>query len=150
MLAFQNLRERLDGISQRDVATLVTGKDLGRCEGLGHETLDFTGTLDSQFVLLGELIHSQNGNDVLERLVVLENLLDTSGDTVVLVTHNSRVEDTGLGVKRVDGRVNTQLGNGTRQDSCGVQVSKSGSGSRIRQVISRDVNGLVFECFARC
>lgn len=34
---------------------------------LRHETLDLTGTLDGELVLLGKLIHTKNGDDVLER-----------------------------------------------------------------------------------
>ena len=40
----------------------------------------------SELVLLRQLIHTENGNDILERLVVLENLLDGSRNFVVLST----------------------------------------------------------------
>ena len=38
-----------------------------------------------ELVLLGQLIHTKNGNDILEGLVVLEDLLDGGGDVVVLL-----------------------------------------------------------------
>ena len=57
-------------------------------------------------------------------------------------TYDTRVKHTGLGVERVDSRVDTKLGNGTRQHSGGVQVSEGGSGSRIRQIIGGHVDGL--------
>lgn len=50
----------------------MTGEDLGHLEGLGQETLDLTGTGHSQFVLLRQLIHTQDGNDVLQGFVVLK------------------------------------------------------------------------------
>ena len=38
-----------------------------------------------ELVLLGQLIHTENGNDILEGLVVLKDLLDGGGDRVVLL-----------------------------------------------------------------
>lgn len=58
------------------------------------------------------------------------------------LTDNSGVEHSGLGVKRVDGRVDTQLGDGSRQHSGGVQVREGGGRGRVSQVIGRDVDGL--------
>lgn len=58
------------------------------------------------------------------------------------LTDNSGVEHSGLGVKRVDGRVDTQFGDGSRQHSGGVQVREGGGGGRVSQVIGRDVDGL--------
>ena len=39
-----------------------------------------------ELVLLGQLVHTQDSNDILERLVVLKDLLDSGGDLVVLLT----------------------------------------------------------------
>lgn len=58
------------------------------------------------------------------------------------LTYNTGVQHTRLGVQRVDGRVDTQLSNTTRQDSGGVQVGEGGSGSRVSQVVSRHVDSL--------
>ena len=96
----------------------------------------------SQLVLLGQLIHTQDSNDILERLVVLEDLLDGGRDLVVLNTDDTGVEHTGLGVEGVDGGVDTELSNGTRQHSRGVQVSEGGGRGGIRQIIGGHVHGL--------
>ena len=65
----------------------------------------------SQFVLFRQFIHTENGNDVLERLIILKDLLNSSGNFVVLlpdlgyhldtmlkllkkVTYNSRIQHT--------------------------------------------------------
>jgi hypothetical protein len=53
-----------------------------------------------------------------------------------------RVKDTGLGVKRVDGGVDTQLGDTTGQDSGGVQMGEGGGGRGISQIVSGHVDGL--------
>lgn len=131
-----------DGVLQVNKGTLDTSEDLGDGEGLGQETLELTGTLDGELISLGQLIHTENGNDILEGLVLLEHLLDTGGGVVVLVTDDTGVEHTGLGVERVDSGVDTQLGDTTRQHSGGVQVSEGGSGGRISQIVSGHVNGL--------
>lgn len=125
MLSSKNLLERLDGVLQRHKLTGNTSEDLDvqasasvralglggdrrahRCdsEGLRHEPLDLSCTLDGKLVLLGQLVHAENGNDVLETLVVLEDLLDASGDVVVLLPDDSGVEQAGLGS---DQRVST-------------------------------------------
>ncbi|RNA13576.1 hypothetical protein BpHYR1_040989 [Brachionus plicatilis] len=41
-------------------------------ERLRQETFDLTGTSNSDFVIFGQLVHAQNGDDVLRRLEVLE------------------------------------------------------------------------------
>jgi hypothetical protein len=99
-------------------------------------------TTNSQLVLLRQLVHTQDGNDILQGLVVLEDLLHLGGNAVVVGTDDTGVEHTRLGVQRVDGRVDTKLSNGTRQHGRGVQVGEGGGGSRIRQIIGGHVDGL--------
>ena len=84
MLSGKDLLEGADGVLERDKLALITSEDLSDLERLRHETLDLAGTLDGQLVLLGQLVHSENGNDILKGLVVLEDLLHSGGDIVVL------------------------------------------------------------------
>ena len=49
------------------------GEDLGHVEGLGQEALDLPGAGHGQLVLFRELVHAENGDDVLERLVALQD-----------------------------------------------------------------------------
>ena len=72
----------------------------------------------------------------------LQDLLHTTGNLVMLLPNNVGVHDTWSGVERVHGRVDTQLCDATGQHSGGVQVSKSCSRGRIRQVISRHIDSL--------
>lgn len=60
----------------------------------------------------------------------------------MLLADNTGVKHTGGGIKRVDGGVDTQLGDTTGQDSGGVQVSEGGGRGRISQIVSRDVDSL--------
>ena len=134
--------EGADSVLQVDQLALDTSENLGDSEGLGQETLELTGTLDSELISLRQLVHTQNGDDVLEGLVLLEHLLDTGGGVVVLVTNDTGVEHTGLGVQRVDSGVDTQLGDTTGQHSGGIQVSEGGGGGRVSQIVSGHVDGL--------
>lgn len=70
-LTAKDALEAFDGLLEGHQFAQVAGEDLGHLEGLGQETLDLTGTGDGQFVLLRQLIHTQDGNDVLQGLVVL-------------------------------------------------------------------------------
>ena len=90
--------------------------------------------------LFGKL--TQNCDDILERLVILQDLLYTTSNLVVFLTNNIRVHNTGGGVKRIDSGVDTQLSNGAGQYSGGVQVSKGGSGGGIGQIVSGYINSL--------
>lgn len=62
--------------------------------------------------------------------------------TVVLGADNVGVHDTGRGVERVDGRVDTQLGDLTRQHSGGIQMGEGGGRGGIGQIIGGHVDGL--------
>ena len=62
-------------------------------EGLRKESLNLPGSGDLQLVLLGQLVHTQDGDDVLKGLVVLQDLLHATGDAVVLVSDNVGVHD---------------------------------------------------------
>ena len=80
-------------------------------EGLGEESLDLPGSGDLELVLLGQLVHTQDGDDILEGLVVLEKLLHTSGDVVVLITDDVGVHDTAGGVEGVHSGVDSTFSN---------------------------------------
>ena len=59
-------------------STWTAGEDLSNVEGLRQEALDLAGTGNSQLVLLTQLIHTQDGNDILQVLVVLRIQEDRS------------------------------------------------------------------------
>jgi hypothetical protein len=82
-----------------------------------------------QLILLRQLIHTKDSDDILERLVVLENLLDSRRNIIVFpanlhiqtVRHlnpfrkrgpyDTGVQHARLRVERIDGRIDTELGN---------------------------------------
>ena len=121
---------------------LNTSEDLCNSERLRQESLKLSGTLNGQLISFRQFVHTQNGNDILQRLVFLEHLLDLGSGIVVVLSDNTGIQHTRFGVKRVDSRVDTQLRDTTGQDSGGVQMGESGGGSRISQIVSRHVDGL--------
>lgn len=104
--------------------------------------MDFTGSGNSEFIVFGEFVHTQNSDDILEGLVVLEEFLNASGDSVVLLADDGGVEDTGGRIQRIHSRVDPQLGEGSGQHSGGIQESEGGGWSGIGQIVSRHIDGL--------
>ena len=101
MLAVDDLLEATDGLLQGDIFALITGELLRHGEGLGQETLDLPGTVDYQLVLVTQLVHAHDGDDVLQLLIALEDALDSPGGLVMLLSHDLRGEDPGGGVQRI-------------------------------------------------
>src|SRR5690606_1648743 len=118
------------------------GKLLCYVEWLGKEALHAACTLNDQFVFLGKFIHTQNGDDILKFLVTLQDFLYTLSAIVVVVPDYFRSQDPRSGVKRVNRRINTQLGDLTVQYRGRVQVGKGCCRSRVGQVVGRYVNRL--------
>lgn len=64
-LTTKDALEALDGFLEGHQLAQVASEDLGHLEWLRQETLDLTGTSHSEFILLRQLIHTQDGNDIL-------------------------------------------------------------------------------------
>lgn len=64
--AREDLLEALDGVLEGHEHPLGAGEHFGHGEGLGHETLYLTGPRHGELVVFRELVHSEDGNDVLE------------------------------------------------------------------------------------
>ena len=63
--AREDLLEALDGVLERHEHSLGSGEHLGHGEGLRHETLYLTRPRYGELVVFRQLIHSEDGNDVL-------------------------------------------------------------------------------------
>ncbi|MPC09777.1 hypothetical protein E2C01_002395 [Portunus trituberculatus] len=126
-------------VPQRDKLSGIASEDLSHLERLGEELLNLTSTSHSQLVLLRQFIHTQDGNDILH---YLKNLLDSTGNIVVLMANDVGVHDTGDGVEGIHSGVDAQLSNASRKHSGGIQVSEGGGWGRVSQVISRHIDSL--------
>src|SRR3712207_3183703 len=74
VLPVGDLVERLDGVLDRDRRPLDAGELLGDVGVLRQEALDASGAVDDDLVLLGELVHPEDRDDVLQLLVALQDL----------------------------------------------------------------------------
>ena len=88
MLARDDLAKATHRVAQRYVGARRTGKGLGHVERLREEALDATGTGHRDLLFIGELVHTQNGDDVLKVLVLLKDLLHLDCGRVVLLAHD--------------------------------------------------------------
>src|SRR5262245_59216736 len=97
--------EAANGIGELDEHPGRSGEDLGDVEGLREVALDLARARDRKLVLFRQLVHAQDGDDVLQRLVALQDLLDLARDGIVLLAHDHGREHARGRVERVDGGV---------------------------------------------
>jgi len=138
----EELTESVDGVLELHELSGLAREDLGHMERLGEETLNLSGTGNGHLILFGKIVHTENGNNILKRSVVLEELLDTTSNVVMNLTNNGGVEHTGGGIEGIDSGVDTELSKGTRQHSGGIKMSESGGRGGISKIISGHVDGL--------
>src|SRR5215211_1395138 len=142
VLAVDDLRERAHGVLNRDGGPRSARELLGHEERLREEALDLASPLHGELVLVGELVDTQDGDDVLELLVALQDLADLIGDPKVVLPDDVGLEDRRRGVERVDGRVDALLGYRARERRRGVEVREHRRRRRVGEVVRRDVDGL--------
>ena len=86
MLAVDDLLEGADGLLQGHILALIAGELLGNVEGLTEESLHLTGTVDGELVFLTQLVHTHDGDDVLQFLVALqERITSTKNGSITSV-----------------------------------------------------------------
>ena len=85
MLAFQDLLKAPDGFFQRHVLPGHPRKLLRHIERLGQEPLQLPCTGYRQLILLRQLLHPQDRDDVLQVLIFLQHLLHLPGGLVMLL-----------------------------------------------------------------
>ena len=111
-------------------------------EGLGQEALQLAGAGHDQLVLFGQLVHAQDRDDVLQRLVGLQDALHFARGLVVFLAHDPRIKAAGGAVQRVDGREDRHFRDGTRQHGRRIQVREGGGRRRVGQVVRGHVDRL--------
>ena len=97
---------------------------------------------DRELVLFRELVHAENGDDVLQRLVGLQDALDLAGDVVMLLADDAGVEHARGGIERVHRRVDAELGDLPREHRGRIQMGERGRRRGVGQVVGRHVDRL--------
>src|SRR6185437_2769449 len=83
-----------------------------------------------------------DGDDVFQRLVLLQHFLHAAGDGVMLLADHLWVQDSGGRVQRVHRREDAQRGDVARQDGGGVKVRERSRRCRVGQVVGGHVDRL--------
>ena len=109
-LALAQLLEAADGLLDRRDVALLAGERLGDDERLRQELLDAAGAVDDLLVLLAQFLDAEDGDDVLQFAVALEDLPDAVGDGEMLLADVLRREDVRVRRQRIDGGVDALLG----------------------------------------
>jgi len=122
VLALGDFAEAFDGIGQLHVLALIAGELLGHMERLRKKALDLAGACHRQLVLIGKLVDTENGDDVLQILVPLENSFHRLRRVVVVVAQDQRIENAAGGRQRVDRGINAQRSDIAREVRGGVEV----------------------------
>src|ERR1700709_597103 len=129
-LAVAQLLEGADGGRPGDVDAGEAGELLGDVEGLREEALDLAGAADDDLVLFRQLVDAEDGDDVLEVLVALEDLLDPPGHPVVVLADVLGRDDAAARRQRIDGGVDALLGDAALQVHRAVEVGERGRRGR--------------------
>src|SRR4029079_7584614 len=109
---------------------------------LREEPLDLPRPRDDELVLVGDLVHPEDRDDVLEVLVPLEDLLDARRDAVVVVRDDPRLQRARGRVERVHRRVDLLLADRPRERRRRVEVRERIRRSRVGEVVRGDVDRL--------
>src|SRR5699024_1282004 len=131
-----------DGIGQRDVCTWKAGELLCDEEVLVQEALEATCALNGDLVLFRQLVHTQNRDNILQFLVLLQNVDHALCNSVVTLTNDAWLENTRSRGQWVHSWVDTLGSNCTVKLGGCIQVSECRRWSWVGVVIGRDVNGL--------
>ena len=79
-LAVAQLLEAADRVGQRRDLARLAGEHLGHEERLRQESLDAAGAVHDLLVLFAQFLDAEDGDDVLQFAVALQDLLHPAGD----------------------------------------------------------------------
>src|SRR5690606_24904326 len=89
-LAVEYLAEALDRVFDLNILALEARELLADRERLREESLDAACTRNGELVVLAQFVEAENGDDVLQILITLQNTLDLLRRIVMLVADDLR------------------------------------------------------------
>ena len=110
-------------------------------KGCERNFCNFASAGDGELVVFAEFVDAENGDDVLEIFVTLQDALDALRDVVMLLPDDARGENARCGCQRIDGGINPSS-DWPAEYGGGVQVSEGCGRSGIGQIVGGNVNGL--------
>src|ERR1035437_2906085 len=142
VLARDDLLEAAHGVGNLHISPWDAGELLGNVEGLRKELLHLAGAGHGELVFFRELVDAQNGDDVLQILVALQDALHALGHVVVVLAYDARGKYARGRGQRIYGRIDAEFGERAAQHGGRVEVSKGGGRSGVGQVVGGHVDGL--------
>lgn len=109
---------------------------------LCQKPLYFPCSRNNQLILFGQLLYSKNGNYILQIFVVLKYFLNSCCNLVMSFSNNIWVEHFGWRLQGINRWINSLLCQTSRQNSSGVQVSKSCCRRWICEIVCRNIHSL--------
>src|SRR4029453_16563063 len=85
VLAIHDFLEAANRVGNHDVLAIKTSELLGNEEGLREELLNLPRARHRELVLLGKLVDPEDGDDVLQIFVALQNLFDGACHAIVQI-----------------------------------------------------------------
>src|SRR5215472_13596138 len=134
VLAFDDLLEAPHGVFDLYVLALEAGELCRHEHWLRKELLDAPRARDRPLVFVGKFFNSEDGDNVLQVLVALQNRLDRARHGVMLLSNDARIENAREAGQRIDRGINAAFHNLPAQVRGGVEV-REGCGRRGVRVI---------------
>ena len=88
-----------NGVLQGHIAARLACKLFSNSKRLAQETLDLTGPGDCQLIFFRQFVDTEDGDDILKVVILLQDFLYFTGCLVVIFADDVRVEDTGRGIE---------------------------------------------------
>src|SRR3989338_3179443 len=95
VLANQNFTKTSDSFFAFYIGPLHAGKLFGDKEWLAQKLLNFSRTLNGEFVDIGQFFHAENGNNILQIFISLQYLLDLARLPIMLLPNNQWIKNSG-------------------------------------------------------
>src|SRR6266852_160140 len=142
VLAFDDFLEAAHSVFDLDVLAFEAGELRGDVHRLREEFFNAARARHGALVFIGQFFDTENGDDVLEVLVTLEDGLHAAGDGVVFCADDARIENARIAGQRIDGGINSALDDLTAEVGGSVQMGKGGGRRGVGVVVGGHVDGL--------
>src|ERR1700693_3295812 len=142
VLAVQDLLEAAHRLGDRNRLALTPGEPLGDVEGLREEALDLARPRHGLLVVIRQLLHAEDRDDVLQVLVALHRFLHALRGVVVVLPDDRSLDKPAGRTKGIDGGVDADLDERPLESHRRAPVGEHGLDRGGGVVVGRHLNGL--------
>src|SRR6266849_180714 len=142
ILALDDFLEAAYRVRDLYVFALKPGELRGDEHGLRQKLLNLAGACHGALVLVGKFFDAENGDDVLQILIALQNQFHAARHGVVLRADDARIKNARGAGQWVDRRIDTALDDLPAQVRRGIEMRKGRGRRGVRIIVSGNVNRL--------